>query len=491
VWRHCTVDVGEGDMVRISWSTWLYIAAVVAAAVAILIHVPDLLDQDGTRYTQLCIWVTYATLALLFLICESTPTTLARQSSWSPSSAATLAAVVLLGPFGAAAVGAVAVLSIRRRVPLAERLFNGAMYAVAGFAAGWTCHQLRHHLTGRVMHRPIPLSQLLAPLGIGPRIDLQPYVFISLLVPFAAAAVVQVLVNHGILWGMLMVDGQSRAAVRRASPGSSPWLVMVFDLGFAPLGLVIAGLWLVIGPFAALIVLVPLYVARWAMKQFAEQQSSYQATLAALCQAVETKDFYTRGHSERVSRGSGMIARQVGMGAERAQAVRFAGMLHDVGKLGVPTKVLQKEGKLTEQEYAAIQLHPMRGLEIVREIGFLNEALNGIMHHHERIDGRGYPMGLANDEIPEFARIIAVADAFDSMTSTRAYRQAMGVDGAIEELRKGAGSQFDPRYVRAFIEALDRDGWTFPEHGKLTGTEVVTWKDHDDPTAPLRVAEIQ
>src|SRR5262249_56661988 len=96
-------------------------------------------------------------------------------------------------------------------------------------------------------------------------------------------------------------------------------------------------------------------------------------------------------------------------------------MLHDVGKLGVPTKVLQKTGPLTEEEFAAIQLHPMRGLEIVREIGFLNEALAGIMHHHEKVDGTGYPMGLAGDEIPEFARVISVPDAFASITSTRSY----------------------------------------------------------------------
>jgi HD-GYP domain-containing protein (c-di-GMP phosphodiesterase class II) len=253
---------------------------------------------------------------------------------------------------------------------------------------------------------------------------------------------------------------------------------------------VIAALWTVMGPFAAALVLVPLFVARWAMGQFAEQQRAYGATMAALCQAVETKDFYTRGHSERVSRGSGMIARQIGMRADRAEAIRFAGMLHDVGKLGVPTKVLQKTGPLTEEEFAAIQLHPMRGLEIVREIGFLNEALAGIMHHHEKIDGTGYPMGFAGDEIPEFARIIAVADAFDSMTSTRSYREARRMSEAIEELRKGAGTQFDPALVEAFIAALHRDGWRLPERTAVPDDrQTVTAQDHDDPTAPLQVIE--
>ena len=197
------------------------------------------------------------------------------------------------------------------------------------------------------------------------------------------------------------------------------------DLGYATLGLLIAALWSAgLGAFAAVLVLVPLFVARWAMGQFAAQERAYAATMAALCQAVETKDFYTRGHSERVARGSAMIAREVGMRSSRVEAIRYAGMLHDVGKLGVPTTVLQKNGALTEEEFAAIQLHPMRGLEIVREIGFLDEALAGIMHHHERMDGLGYPMGLAGDEIPEFARVIAVADAFDAMTSNRSYRGA-------------------------------------------------------------------
>ncbi len=467
-------------MSKLSWITWLYIAAVAAGAALILVMAPDHLTVSYTHLASAWrgYWVTYATLAALFLVCESTPTTLQRQSSWSPSSAATLAAVVLLGPMAAAMVGAVALVSIRRHVPLAERLFNCGMYTVAGFAAGETFHALH----GRA---PIPLALLNAPILTG-RSVIELHRFNEVIVPFVAAAVVQVLVNHAMLWGMLLIDAESRAAVRRTSSGTSAPLMLLSDLGFAPLGLVIAALWAVIGPFAAAIVLVPLYVARWAMKQFAEQHVAYQSTLAALCQAVETKDFYTRGHSERVSRGAGMIASQVGMRPERAQAVRFAGMLHDVGKLGVPTKVLQKEGKLTEQEFAAIQLHPMRGLEIVRDIGFLNEALNGIVHHHERLDGRGYPMGLADDEIPEFARIIAVADAFDSMTSTRAYRKALGADQAVAELRKGAGSQFDPKFVEAFIGALGRDGWQFPEQGQLTGEEFVTLKDHDDPTSPLQ-----
>jgi putative nucleotidyltransferase with HDIG domain len=465
-------------MSRLSWATWLYIAVIVSAAAAILAQIP--FDSPGPQF-----WVTFAVLALLFLVCDSSPIVLGdRQWAWSPSSAATLAAVLLLGKngaIGAALVGAVAVISVRRKLRLVERLFNGAMYTVAGYAAGTTFLALDGHFI------PIKnLSDVLHGVQLDPTVS---RCFERAVWPFAVAAIVHVLVNHGLVWGMLLLDRRGRTSTPQARPAWGLPLLLASDVGFAALGLVISALWVVFGPFAGAIVLVPLFVARWAMGQFAEHQRAHDATLRALCQAVETKDFYTRGHSERVSRGAGMIAREIGMRADRAEAVRFAGMLHDVGKLGVPTKVLQKEGRLTEEEYAAIQLHPMRGLEIVRDIGFLNEALTGIMHHHERMDGRGYPMGFAGSEIPEFARIIAVVDAFDSMTSSRAYREATSIPDAIAELRKSAGAQFDPKVVDAFAAAVDRDGWPRQEPAQPRGHEILTSQDHDDPMAPLQVVE--
>ena len=457
-------------MSRLSRAAWLYMAVVVAASVLLLAHVllPDL-DWDADYRLS---W-TLLVLAILFMICDSTPTTLtSRQSAWSPSSAATLAAVVLLGPGGAALVGATSLISLRRG-GFRERAFNGAMYALSAFAAGEAYVAL-----GGPVGVPGPAS------------------FPSIILPFAVAAAVHVVVNHGLLWTMLLLLPPAGTSPQRGRLDLHLSLLLVSDLGYATLGLLIAALWGLLGPFAVVLVLIPLFVARWAMGQFAAQEGAYSATMAALCQAVETKDFYTRGHSERVSRGATMLARQIGMGAERIEAIRYAGMLHDVGKLGVPTKVLQKTGALTEEELAAIQLHPMRGLEIVRQIGFLTEALDGIMHHHERMDGKGYPMGLAGDEIPEFARVIAVADAFDSMTSTRSYRGARSVEAAVAELRKCSGMQFDPMLVDAFIAALSRERWEPQEAGESPASALpagfpaqVAAQDHDDPTAPLRVVE--
>jgi hypothetical protein len=446
-------------LARLTWAARLYIGVVVAVAAVLIVRGP---------FGDFAWWREVAVLGLLLVVFESTATLLRpRQLAWSPNSSATLAAAVLTGPVGAAIVGACTMLGLRRGPSAVQRAFNTGMMALSAYLAGSVFVAMHGHVG-------MPSSQS----------------FPSVIGPFAVAAVVHVVTNHVLLAGVLWLTGGRDAAGRHAPLGMSVRLV-ASDLGYGAFGLLIAALWSVVGLFAPVLILIPLFVARWAVAQNVEQQRAYEATVGALCQAVETKDFYTRGHSDRVSRGSVMIAQEIGMRGERVEAIRYAGMLHDVGKLGVPTRVLQKNGKLTEEEYAAIQLHPMHGLDIVREIGFLDEALAGIMHHHERIDGRGYPMGLAGDEIPEFARVLAVADAFDSMTSNRSYRGARPAAEAIAELRKWAGTQFDPAFVDAFVAAIKREGWHRPEPPVLATDDLAafTAQDHDDPGAPLRVID--
>ncbi|MFJ8939422.1 HD-GYP domain-containing protein [Streptomyces sp. NPDC102365] len=243
-------------------------------------------------------------------------------------------------------------------------------------------------------------------------------------------------------------------------------------------GLMMAVLWRSpYGPAAALLVLLPMYVSWWVFAQYHRERAAHRATIRALVQAVDIKDGYTRGHSERVGQASMMIARELGMDDARAEVLRFAGILHDVGKLGVPTRLLRKDGPLTPEERRVIELHPEYGHEMVRGIGFLGEARSAILHHHERLDGSGYPYGLKGAQIPEFARVVAVADAFDAMTSTRSYRRARPVPAALEELERCAGAQFDPRMVAAFVRALVQQGW----HPAVTADET---PPHAEPHAP-------
>ncbi len=384
-----------------------------------------------------------------------------------------IASVLLLGPVGAPIV--LAVMSFTpgragkdRSLPWFKRAFNGAMGAIQAFAAGL----VYVNLLGQ------PLIDANFTFGVVPML-----------------AMLAVIATMEIVNGLLMVTVIS--LTERVSPlrvwfgtmGESAFPLFIYSI----FGLLLAVVWSFAGPISAVLVLAPLMVARWVFAQFAARQAAYEATMRSLIKAVETKDLYTRGHSERVSRASVLIGRSSGMREDRVTTLRYAGTLHDVGKLGVPTRVLQKAGKLTDEEYEAIQQHPSRGREITRELEFLGEAIEGIHFHHERIDGRGYPMGLKGEEIPEFARIIAVADAFDSMTTTRSYRGARSIEDAVIELRRCKGSQFDPVMVEALIEAIETHGWdvtdTLPEIAPApSATSVPSFgSDDDDPTARARL----
>lgn len=191
------------------------------------------------------------------------------------------------------------------------------------------------------------------------------------------------------------------------------------------------------------------------------QHGSYGA-VRALAEAVDAKDEYTRGHSQRVAEYARKLAHAAGHDEGFVELVYVTGTLHDVGKIGVPDEILKKTGKLTDAEFAMVKLHPELGERIVSQIPQLKETLAGIRNHHERWDGRGYPDGLAGEQIPILARILAVADTFDAMTSDRPYRPGMPIGRALDEIERGAGTQFDPEYAIRFVE-LFREPGQLPE----------------------------
>jgi putative two-component system response regulator len=184
---------------------------------------------------------------------------------------------------------------------------------------------------------------------------------------------------------------------------------------------------------------------------YAAQQAMFVGTVRAMTAAIDAKDHYTRGHSERVAMLARRLALATGADEAEADAVHIAGLLHDVGKIGVPEAVLCKQGRLSDEEFAFIRAHPEIGVRILRDIPALAGAMPGVLHHHERYDGKGYPTGLAGEAIPRVARLLAVADAFDAMSSTRSYRAAMPREKVLEQVRKGAGSQFDPTIAQAML----------------------------------------
>lgn len=183
-------------------------------------------------------------------------------------------------------------------------------------------------------------------------------------------------------------------------------------------------------------------------------ESAYMETIEILRFTVEAKDAYTRGHSDRVSAYSVLIGEALGLPEEDIKTLKIGGLFHDIGKIGIPDSILLKTTKLDDEEYSEIKNHPAIGAHILSNATIFKDIIPIVKHHHERFDGRGYPGKLKGDEIPYFARIAAVADSFDAMTSKRSYRDSLPMDVVIEEIIKNSGTQFDPEIAKVFLDIL-------------------------------------
>jgi putative nucleotidyltransferase with HDIG domain len=187
-------------------------------------------------------------------------------------------------------------------------------------------------------------------------------------------------------------------------------------------------------------------------------QNAYGDTVRSLVAALDARDRETRGHSERVSDLALEIALEMGIpsGSEEARNIQWGSLLHDVGKIAVPDAILRKPSSLTDAEWQVMRAHPVAGYEILRSVEFLAPAADIVLAHHERFDGAGYPAALAGDEIPLGARIFAIADAFDAITSDRYYREGVSAEESLAELVRHSGTQFDPAVVRAFLRVYEQ-----------------------------------
>ncbi len=190
---------------------------------------------------------------------------------------------------------------------------------------------------------------------------------------------------------------------------------------------------------------------------FNRLEQSYLDTIESLVKAIEAKDKYTRGHSEQVATLAREMAFVLGLDRERAERIYTAGLLHDVGKIGISSGVLCKPSILSPEEYNEIKLHPLKGYEILKPIRSFIDLAEIVLQHHERFDGSGYPRGIRGDEIFLEARILAVADAYQAMTSSRPYRKGLPAEQALQEIRKGSGGQFDPEIAALFINMLEKE----------------------------------
>jgi len=211
---------------------------------------------------------------------------------------------------------------------------------------------------------------------------------------------------------------------------------------------------------------------------YEDLSATFLGTLEALTASIDAKDTYTCGHSQRVALLTAQLAEKAGLSSDQVDRFRIAGLVHDIGKIGVPEHVLGNNGGLTKEEFAEIQKHPEIGAKILKDIPQMEDILGGVLHHHEKYAGGGYPHGIAGNEIPLVARMISLADTFDAMSSSRTYRNAMNRDAVLDEMKRVVGSQFDPELAEHFFN-LDFSKWEqlmVEHHAGRTSL----WSDPDD-----------
>ena len=257
--------------------------------------------------------------------------------------------------------------------------------------------------------------------------------------------------------------GVSLASLRTHTPFGRIWAlgganVVIGVVALVPLGWLMSEIGQKVGLWAAFLFLVPLYLARFSFSKYAETRELFLGTIQALSQAIDAKDGFTRGHADRVSRIAGAIARELGLAEKQIDEIELAGLLHDIGKIGVEDRVLMKPTRLDPDETELMRRHPIYGASILEPSAALRPLVPIVLHHHENFDGSGYPEGLKGEDIPIGSRIMIVADAYEAMTSDRIYRKAIGHESAMEQLNKYKGGQFDPRIVRALHEVVRKRG---------------------------------
>ena len=359
-----------------------------------------------------------------------------------PSDALVLALSLISGRFEIAAAGLGAAFA---GASAGGRLGRQALVAgLRGVAAPLATVAFWH----RVVPSDVSLFGPPRPLAIGPYAD---WIFSVRAIPAVLGAVgVFLAVSTAVAIGF---------SSRRGFNLRQFWLInfgrnfhhLIFTL---LLGGIVAVAYTDMGALSFVLFAFPILLTRDALKRSLDLRKSRLDALRALSSSVDARDKYTYDHSNRVSRLSALLAREMGFPENSVEAIESGALLHDIGKLSMDIEILAKPGPLDPDERAAMKLHPIESAEVVSRVELFKGAVDVVRHHHERPDGEGYPDGLKSDAIPIGARILNVADAFDAMTSDRPYRQRRSMIEALDELRKGSGSEFDPVVVEYLIKLL-------------------------------------
>ncbi len=382
-------------------------------------------------------WGIVLFLGLLGFLIETLAFAMPILGSVSLSFSVILAAALYSGPLGGAVAGIACSLiprELKERKPLLNIGFNAAQLALTGVAAGLVYLAAGGLLWGGT--------------GFNGAVDN--------LLPTAASAASLFTVNATLVAvAIALMTRMPLGGVLRQQNLAS---YLTSFLVLALMGLVLVELMRVATVFSVVLLVLPFALARETFQVYLEMSEAYTDTVRSLVAALEAKDLYTRGHSERVARYARAIASALGMSSAQTDRIEIAALMHDIGKVGIGKGILSKPGKLTAEEVREIRSHPATGMTILSDLRVLSDLSRIVVAHHERWDGSGYPNGLSGEAIPFESRILAVADAYDAMTSNRPYRGALSRTEAVDEVQRGSGIQFDSTVVAAFMSSPELGG---------------------------------
>ena len=274
---------------------------------------------------------------------------------------------------------------------------------------------------------------------------------ISYIIPAVLCALTYCLVNSILVANVIALDsGMSLGNVYRMNIKE----VLPSYLAEAPMGFIMAIIYVQIGILGILLFFFPLLLARQSFELYTRMRKIYLDTIRTLAATIDAKDPYTHGHSERVSQLAVQLAKKLDFAETEIEYLEYAAILHDIGKIGIEDRILGKKDRLTDEEYDKIKEHPVIGASIIGSIEFLQKCSQTVLHHHERYNGGGYPHGLKGEEIPRTARLLAVVDAYDAMNSDRPYRKKLSENDILKEIERESGKQFDPAIARTFISLI-------------------------------------
>ena len=403
----------------------IFIGTITVSAIALFIYlVPSLLSLSN-------IWLVLIFFLAISVFAEFIPVDLPMAGSITIGFPIDFVIILVYGPALAMLITAIsAIISevLEKKTSWYKVIFNASQYALSVGVAGLT-----YQFVGGV-------------------VGFQN--FFKFALPAALCALSYCVVNSILVAMVISLSQETKL--------TTVWRVNIKEmipsyLAEAPMGFIMAIVYVEVGIIGILLFFLPLLLARRSFELYTKMRKVYLDTIRALAAAIDAKDPYTKGHSERVADISVALAQELNLSGRDIESIEYTALLHDIGKIGIADNILGKNSSLTNKEFDKIKEHTVMGAKIIEPVDFLKNSYKAIYHHHEKYNGKGYPDGIKSENIPVLARIIAVADAYDAMGSDRPYRKKLNKDKILKELKDQSGKQFDPEVVKALNSFLDRE----------------------------------